>query len=272
LCCSKPTPLGKHLQQGIGIHGQSLAGANLKKSVEQARGHLTHSHLDHSPLFTRSTNILQIPFISDFKCRMPRHEYSTLQISLRGYWPLGRMAKKDLKLMQSSAAAVTHYHPDLRAFEVKQRDGRSLEKTRIFVPLRYVNPLRLLNAKIAFFATVLDTCWTTRAKDDTKEGLQKLTDAMGRNLWFECQIRSQFFTELEQEFYGGRGADGKQPHKSIGDDDFFSQMMDSWLREEFFLDGVHNPVELSRQIAEQTLDAGDCHPRPSYLSTSLTPW
>jgi hypothetical protein len=154
---------------------------------------------------------------------------------------------------------VTHYHSEWQAFEVKQRCGRSLETNRIFVPLRYANPLRLLNAKIAFFGTVLETSWKARAKKDTKHSLERLKDAMGRNLWFEHQTRNQFFTELEREFYGGKTADGKQPSKKIADNVFSSPTMDSWLREEFFMEGVHRPDEIARQIREHELEEGEHH-------------
>src|ERR1700685_3491685 len=125
---------------------------------------------------------------------MPRSKSSS-QISLRRHWPLGRMAREDLLRMVELKVTVTHYHSEWQAFEVKQRCGRSLETNRIFVPLRYANPLRLLNAKIAFFGTVLETSWKARAKKDTKHSLERLKDAMGRNLWFEHQTRNQFFTE-----------------------------------------------------------------------------
>lgn len=166
-------------------------------------------------------------------------------------WPTHDLSRIKIQRYLNAHTYVDFEDERRGGYAVYECTTKGAKKLRIFVPSRYANVLRMLNAKIRFYQDVYTEEQQNYSGFNEKEqkNLDSLIDGTARNLIFHCKVRQEFFSDIEAEFYGGRSALARSPSKRINFD-WRSAIMDSWLIVEHFVGGDQLPrsyIELSRQ-------------------------
>lgn len=179
--------------------------------------------------------------------RMPQAAYP-----LEPFWP-HRITEGDWEKNTDLVTSfqIGSYDPDQKAFAVLYSahfDRIDNPEHYIFIPRKYKNGLRLLNAKISYLQQCARLLLAPVPRNTPSAGRQNVRAARDlaiSNLIFSVAVRSAFLGEVNLALYHGTAF--KRRKKFIANIDFNSPIMDNWLCCEFH-HGRHDPRSLTEEL------------------------